>query len=157
MLSVIYSAKHKPLIERVVSSAVESVDLCAIWRGPLVIPSLFGRASRPCRERCRPHRRNQMEFSIGSARAARQHRYLDTCRSARSRADRVDGLFVRADRYSARHGGRGRVHAEPPPLGAESLIKSRMRAMKVDVLRSPAKTAVPYGEKVWGRINWTIV
>jgi hypothetical protein len=32
-----------------------------------------------------------------------------------------------------------------------------MRAMKVDVLRSPAKTAVPYGEKVWGRINWTIV
>jgi hypothetical protein len=46
------------------------------------------------------------------------NRCLNSCRLARSRADRADGLFVRADRRGARHGGRGCLHAEPPAVGA---------------------------------------
>src|SRR3546814_7356842 len=38
--------------------------------------------------------------------------------SARPRANRADGLFVRADRRGALHACRGRFHAEPPSLGA---------------------------------------
>ena len=52
------------------------------------------------------------------ARAARQHRYVDCRRSARSRTDRADGLFLRPDRRGARDDGRGRVHAEPAAMGA---------------------------------------
>ena len=36
----------------------------------------------------------------------------------RDRADRVDGVQLRADRRCARDEGRGRVHAEPPAMGA---------------------------------------
>ena len=39
-------------------------------------------------------------------------------RLARPGADRVDGVQLRADRRGARHEGRGRVHAEPPAMGA---------------------------------------
>ncbi|HKM72809.1 MAG TPA: site-specific integrase [Stellaceae bacterium] len=40
--------------------------------------------------------------SLGSARAARQHRHVDCRGSARSRPDRAHGLFVRADWRGAR-------------------------------------------------------
>ena len=50
--------------------------------------------------------------------AARQHRRDDAGGLARPRPDCAHGLFVRARRRGARHEGRGRVRAEPPPLGA---------------------------------------
>jgi integrase len=38
--------------------------------------------------------------------------------SARSRADRADGLFLRSDRCRARQGGRGCLYAKPPAVAA---------------------------------------
>ena len=42
----------------------------------------------------------------------------DDHRPARSGADRLDGLYVRAHRRGDRHAGRGRVSAEPAALGS---------------------------------------
>jgi hypothetical protein len=82
-----------------------------------------GRAGQPGRVGARaPARRhlrtNAGARSIGSARAARQHRCHDTCRSARSRADRADGLQLRPDRCGARDVCRGCFYAKPAALGA---------------------------------------
>jgi len=58
-----------------------------------------------------------LESSRGAG-AARQHRCLNSCRSARSRADRADGLLLRPNRCGARDDGRGCLHAEPAAVGA---------------------------------------
>ena len=49
---------------------------------------------------------------------ARQHRRDDAGGIARPRLDRPHGLFVRAHRRGALDEGRGRLRAEPPPMGA---------------------------------------
>jgi site-specific recombinase XerC len=54
----------------------------------------------------------------GSARTDRQHRHHHAGRIAPPRADRIDGVQLRADRRGSRHESGGRVHAEPPPMGA---------------------------------------
>jgi site-specific recombinase XerD len=63
-------------------------------------------------------RRQTPVLDPSEARAARQDRYLDTCRPARSRADRADGLFLRPHWCRAWHDGRGCLQAEPTAMGA---------------------------------------
>jgi hypothetical protein len=47
-----------------------------------------------------------------------QHRNHDAGRLARPGVDRADGVQLRADRRGTRDEGGGRVHAEPPAMGA---------------------------------------
>ena len=54
----------------------------------------------------------------GGAAAHRRDRHHDRHRPARPRADRLDGLFLRAHRRGDRHARRGRVFAEPAAMGA---------------------------------------
>ena len=49
---------------------------------------------------------------------ARQHRRDDAGWPARPRPDRPHGLFLRPHRRGARDEGRGRLRAEPPPVGS---------------------------------------
>src|SRR6516225_11791434 len=67
---------------------------------------------------CRYVRANAGTRSSRGAGAARQHRCLNSCRSARSRADRADGLLLRPQRCGAGDDGRGCLHAEPAAVGA---------------------------------------
>src|SRR3546814_16020404 len=61
--------------------------------------------------------------------------------SARPRANRADGLFVRADRRGALHACRGRFHAEPPSLGAAAR-KGRQAARNAQIGRASCRERV---------------
>ena len=66
----------------------------------------------------REARQDARARSVRSARVARQHRRDDADRASRPRPDRPHGLFVRPHRRGGRDEGRGRLCAEPTPLGS---------------------------------------
>ena len=107
-----------------------------------------GRAGQSGRLRARPVAYRQIRQDAGArsgrgARAARQHRRDDAGGPARPRADRADGLFLRAHRRGARDEGRGRVHAEPPAVGAAA--RERRQA--------PRDAVPPQSRGVPGRLS----
>ena len=97
-------AAIRHLFDWLVTGQVVPLNPAASVRGPQHI--VEGTARRRCSSR--PRRGLCSTASTPSTPAG----------LARPGADRPHGLFVRAHRRGARHEGRGRVHAEPPPVGA---------------------------------------